>query len=42
MSLCGLNQRVTVSYKIKNIFFSVTGFQFEHFGPSYKNSSPVL
>ena len=37
MSLCGLNQRVTVSYK-----FSVTGFQFEHFGPSYKNSAPVL
>lgn len=42
MSLCGLNQRETVSYKIKNIFFfSVTGFQFEHFGPRYKNSAPV-
>ena len=42
MSLCGLNQRVTVSCKIKSFFFSVTGFQFEHFGPSYKNSAPVL
>ena len=26
MSLCGLNQRVTVSYKIKNIFFQLQVF----------------
>ena len=36
MSLCGLNQRVTVSCKIKSIFFSVTGFQFEHSGLAIK------
>ena len=36
MSLCGLNQRETVSYKIRNIFFQLQVFSLNTSGLSIK------